>query len=45
MVTILTQSKSLEELRQMLMSVQQRTMALGLPALQIDVFFTEDPTA
>jgi len=45
MATILTQSKSLEELRQMLMSVQQRTIALGLPALQIDVFFTDNPTA
>ena len=45
MATVLTQSKSLEELRQMLVSVQQRMIALGLPAPHIDVFFTDNPTA
>jgi len=45
MATVLTHSKSLEELRQILVCVQQRMMALGLPAPQIDVFFTDKPTA
>jgi len=45
MATILTQSKPPEELREMLVSVQQRTIALGLPPLQMDVFFTDNPTA
>lgn len=45
MATVLTQSKSLEELRHMLISVQQRMIGLGLPAPQIDVFFTDNPTA
>jgi len=45
MATVLNQSNSLEELRQMLVSVQQRMMPLGLPAPNIDVFFTDKSTA
>lgn len=45
MATLLTQSKSLEELRQMLEGVQRRMIALGLPPLQVEVFFTDNPTA
>jgi len=45
MATVLTQTKTLEELRHVHASVQQRMIALGLPWMQIDVFFTDNPTA
>jgi len=45
MATVSTQSEALEELRHMVICVQQRMIGLGLPAPQIDVFFTENPAA
>lgn len=45
MSIVLTQSKTLEELRGMLESVQQRMVALGLSPLQVEVFFSDNPTA
>lgn len=40
-----TERKTLEELRCILESVQARTVALGLPPLQVQAFFTDKPTA
>lgn len=45
MANVLTQSKSLEELRELLEGVQKRLMSLGLPPAQVEVFYTDNPTA
>jgi len=45
MATVLTHTKTLEELRHVHASVQQRMIALGLPRTQMDVLFTDNPTA
>lgn len=45
MATVLTQSKSLEELPELLEGVQMRLVSLWLPSAQAEVFFTDNPTA
>jgi len=42
---VLTLSKSLEELRFLLDGVQKRMVAMGVPAAQVEVFFSDNPTA
>jgi len=45
MAVLLTLTKSLEELRDMLEGVQRRMVALGHPPLRVDLFFTDNPVA
>lgn len=45
MSILLTQTKTLGELRTMLEGVQRRMVALGLPANHVQAFFTDNPSA
>lgn len=45
MAAVLTQSKSMDELRVLLEGVQRRLIAIGMPPAQVEVFYTDNPTA